>query len=275
MFGTSSPANNHSQSSVSKLGIKPTEHSWTQSWTLSFYSDLLHLSDRTHVLRQLVVFIKLPSNEIPLLTKWLKNPSHRSCFPCVLSWTHFCSDKKVVVCPATMSSWDSATIIYVSISWWRVPHSALSPISHSHAPSHKLSVWPPFCTKVTGGIHNNLSLIPDNDHDQTWSDQLSSTITSFKGLQHAEPPVFTLLLCFSLWFKHGRHALGFKCQILFVTLQLTEAAQRAGSLRPTMGLSPGTDTLSHTRTVSHQDAKIQGLIISSYITVMATPWRQH
>lgn len=94
VFDTSSPANNHSQNSVSKLGIKPTEHFWTQSWILSFYLDLLHLSDRTHVLRQLVIFIKLPSNEIPLLTKWLKNPSHRSCFPCILSWTHSCSDKK-------------------------------------------------------------------------------------------------------------------------------------------------------------------------------------
>lgn len=45
---------------------------------------------------------------------------------------------------------------------------------------------------LTGGIQNNLSLIPATDHDQTWSDQISSTITSFKGSEHAEPPVFTL-----------------------------------------------------------------------------------
>lgn len=132
VFDTSNPANNHSQNSVSKLGTKPTEHFWTQSWTLRFYLDLLHLSDRTHVLRQLVIFIKLPSNEIPLLTKWLKNPSRRSRFPCILSWTHSCSDKiKVVVYPATMSLRDSAAIIYVSISWRRVPQWALSPISHT------------------------------------------------------------------------------------------------------------------------------------------------
>ena len=79
-------------------------------------------------------------------------------------------------------------------------------------------IWPPWCTVLIGGKHDDLSLNP-----------------AFKQLYRLCPSstaeVYQSLL-FSLWGRHGGHSSGFSRGILFVTLWLAEAARMLGSLEP-------------------------------------------
>ena len=103
---------------------------------------------------------------------------------------------------------------------------------------HKLSLWPPCCTMLTCGMHNNLRLIPAlrwmlfAPFDCSWylifSEHVPLLILKVLFETHQSVVWF---LCLSLWAKHDSHSSGYTRQtLLFMTFWLAGGDQQSGTL---------------------------------------------